>query len=215
MAPIITAFANSPDRGVGLARDMRVRWALEEVGQPYDVQLVTFPEMKQPDYRELNPFGQIPTYREDGLVLFESGAIVLHIAQKHQGLLPEDPAARARAITWMFSAVTTIEQPILEQQSAMFAEGDKPWTPERMPLVRERIFHRLRELSGYMDGSDWIDGGFSAADIMLVHVLRRLQPGKLLDGYPVLLDYIARAEQRPAYQRAFAAQRAVYTDRAQ
>src|ERR1700678_2144619 len=131
MTPTITAFERWPDRGRGLARDMRVRWALEEVGQPYDVRLVSFSEMKESTHRMLHPFGQIPTYEEGDLVLFESGAIVFHLAERHAGLLPDDANARARAITWMFAAVTTIEPPILDLQNAQFLEGDKAWYAQR------------------------------------------------------------------------------------
>src|SRR3954447_6950171 len=127
MKPTITAFESSPDRGRGLARDMGVRWALEEVGQPYDVRLVSFEAMKQPAHLALHPFGQIPTYEEGDLALFETGAIIFHIAQNHAGLLPEDANARARAITWMFAALNTVELPILDLVTARFLEGDKPW----------------------------------------------------------------------------------------
>src|SRR5213593_2237757 len=139
MTPTITAFERSPDRGAGQARDMRVRWALEEAGQPYDVRLVSFGEMKEPAHRALHPFGQIPTYEEGDLALFESGAIVFHIAQRHAGLLPDEANARARAITWMFAAVSTVEPPILELGTARLLEGDKPWHAARLPLVEDRV----------------------------------------------------------------------------
>ena len=210
MTITITAFATSPDRGRGLARDMRVRWALEEVGQPYDVRLVSFAEMKQPAHCALHPFGQIPTYEEGGLALFETGAIIFHIAQCHAGLLPDDADARARAITWMFAAVNTVEPPILELATAMFAEGDKPWTEQRLPLIQERIRARLADLSAYLGDADWLDGTFSAGDLMMVEVLRRLGASGLLTEYPSLAAYVARGEARPAYQRAFAAQLEVF-----
>lgn len=210
MRPTITAFKASPDRGQGLARDMRVRWALEEVGQPYDVRLVTFEEMKQPAHRALHPFGQIPTYEEGELTLFESGAIILHLAQTRPGLLPADGAARARATTWMFAAVNTVEPPILERQTAMFDEGDKPWTAGRMPLIDGRIRARLGELSERLGDADWLDGAFSAGDLMMVHVVQRLKRSGLLREFPNLAAYVARAEARAAYQRAFAAQLAVF-----
>src|SRR5215216_2379203 len=127
MTPTITAFESSPDRGRGLARDMPVRWALEEVGQPYDVRLVSFAAMKEPEHRALHPFGQIPTYEEGDLALFESGAIVFHIAERHQGLLPADVNARARAIAWMFSALNTVEPPIIDRSMAVLFEREKPW----------------------------------------------------------------------------------------
>ena len=211
MTPTITAFKQSPDRGQGQARDMRVRWALEEVGQPYDVRLVSFSEMKEHAHRALHPFGQIPTYEEGDLVLFESGAIVFHIAERHAGLLPADANARARAITWMFAALSTVEPPILDLQTTRILEGDKPWYEQRLPLVEDRIRVRLGELSARLGRADWLDGAFSAADLMMVAVLLRLKPSGMLDEYPGLSAYVARGEARPAYKRAFAAQLAVFT----
>lgn len=212
MIPTITAFATSPDRGQGLARDMRVRWALEEVGQPYTVRLVSFAEMKQPAHRARQPFGQIPTYEAGDLALFESGAIILHIADHHAGLLPADGNARARAITWMFAAVGTVEPPIVDLEVAELVENDKGWSEERLPLVKARIRDRLGELDACLGNADWLDGAFSAGDLMMVHVLRRLEGSGILEEYPRLAAYIARAAARPAYQRAFAAQLAVFAD---
>jgi glutathione S-transferase len=211
MTPTITAFEQSPDRGKGLARDMRVRWALEEVGQPYEVRLLSFAAMKEPAHLARHPFGQIPTYEEGDLVLFETGAIVLHIAEHHPGLLPDDVNARARAIAWMFAALNTVEPPILELVTVKILEGDKPWAGERMPLVQERIRNRMKQLSARLGDSGWFDGAFSAGDLMMVHALLRLRPSGLLDEFPNLAAYVARAEARPAYQRAFAAQLAVFT----
>lgn len=210
MIPTITVFERSPDRGKGLARDMRVRWALEEVGQPYEVRLVSFEAMKQPAHLALHPFGQIPTYEEGDLVLFESGAIVLHIAERHAGLLPDDADARGRAIAWMFAALNTVEPPILELVIARIVEGDKPWGAERLPLVEERIRHRLNQLSARLGDADWLDGAFSAGDLMMVHALLRLKPSGMLDEFPTLAAYVARGEARPAYRRAFDAQLAVF-----
>jgi glutathione S-transferase len=209
--PTITAFERSPDRGKGLARDMRVRWALEEVGQAYDVRLVSFAAMKEAAHRALHPFGQIPTYEEGDLVLFESGAIVFHIAERHAGLLPADANARARAITWMFAAVNTIEPPILDLQTAKLLEADKPWRDQRLPVVEDRIRVRLGELSSRLGDAEWLDGAFSAGDLMMVEVLLRLKSSGMLDEYPNLSAYVARGEARPAYKRAFAAQLAVFT----
>jgi glutathione S-transferase len=210
LKPTITAFERSPDRGRGLARDMRVRWACEEVGQPYDVRLVSFEAMKQPEHLFRNPFGQIPTYEEDGLTLFESGAIVLHIAERHVGLLPTDADARARAITWMFAALNTIEPPIIERQNCILAEGKESWFKDRLPLVEDRVRNRLAQLARHLGNSEWLDGEFSAADLLMVTVLRRLPGAGLVEEHPNLADYVARGEGRPAYQRAFAAQLAVY-----
>jgi glutathione S-transferase len=211
MTPTITAFEHSPDRGQGLARDMRVRWALEEVGLPYEVRLVSFSAMKEPAHLALHPFGQIPTYEEGDLVLFESGAIVFHIAEHHAGLLPDDANARARAIAWMFAALGTVEPPILDLTIAKFVEGDTSWAGQRLPLVKDRIRDRLGELSDRLGEADWLDGGFSAGDLLMVHVLLRLKASGMLDDYPNLFAYVARGEARPAFKRAFAAQLAVFT----
>lgn len=210
MKPTITAFKSSPDRGQGLARDMRVRWALEEVGRPYDVRLVTFSEMKQPAHLGLHPFGQIPTYEEGDLALFESGGIILHLAESHPGLLPEGANARARAIAWMFAAVNTVEPPILELMTAKLLERDKPWTKERLPMLEGNIRDRLQQLSARLGDADWLDGEFNAGDLMMVSVVIRLKSSGLFDDYPNLTAYVARAEARPAYRRAFAAQLAVF-----
>jgi glutathione S-transferase len=212
MIPTITAFANSPDGGQGQARDMRVRWALEEVGQPYDVRLVSFAEMKQPAHRALQPFGQIPTYEDGELTLFESGAIVFHIAEQHQGLLPDDPAARSRAITWMFAALATIEPPIVDREASEYTEGDKAWYEEHLVTVDARIRGRLSDLSQRLGDADWLDGEFSAGDLVLVGVLRRLEGSELLAEHPNLTAYVARGKARPAFQRAYAAQYAVFAD---
>ena len=209
MTITITAFERSPDGGKGLARDTRVRWALEETGQPYEVRPVSFQAMKEPAHLALHPFGQIPTFEEDGLVLFETGAIVLHIAQRNQGLLPDGDDARARAVTWMFAALNTVEPPILELVTARIFEGDKPWSKDRIPLVEERVRDRLRQLAARLGDADWLDGAFSAGDLMMVSVLLRLRPSGILDEFPTLAAYVARGEARPAYQRAFAAQLAV------
>jgi len=210
MRPTITAFASSPDRGRGLARDMRVRWALEEVSQAYDVRLLTFAEMKEPAHRALSPFGQIPTYEDGGLTLFESGAIVLHIAERHAGLLPDDPDARARVIAWMFAAVSTVDPPIMERSLAFLLEREKPWYDERIAGLDARVRAQLDEFSAALGEAEWLEGAFSAADLLMVHVLRRLASSGMLNDYPVIAAYIGRAEARPAFQRAFAAQLAVF-----
>jgi glutathione S-transferase len=211
MTSTITVFERSPDRGRGLARDMGVRWAFEEVGQPYDVRLVSFEAMKEPAHLALNPFGQIPTYEEGDLALFESGAIVFHVAERHAGLLPVDANARARAITWMFAALNTIEPPIVDRQIAILLEGKETWSKQRLPVVEERIRKRLAELSSRLGDDDWLDGEFSAGDLLMVTVLRRLGQSSLLDEHPNLAAYVARGEARPAYKRAFDAQLAVFT----
>ncbi|MEG3183133.1 glutathione S-transferase family protein [Novilysobacter erysipheiresistens] len=211
MPPVITAFESSPDRGRGLARDMRVRWALEETGQPYDVRLLSFEAMKQPAHLALHPFGQIPTFEEGELALFESGAIVLHLAGRHAGLLPDDANARARAIAWMFAAVNTVEPPIVELSMAGIVERGKPWYEARLPMLQNRVRTRLDQLSSRLGDAEWLDGAFSAGDLMMVSVLLRLRSSGLLDDYPKLSAYVTRGEARPGYRRAFAAQLAVFT----
>jgi glutathione S-transferase len=213
MTITITAFERSPDGGKGLARDTRVRWALEEVGQAYDVRYLSFAAMKEPAYLAIQPFGQIPTYTEGDLVLFESGSIIQHIAERHAGLFPTDANARARAITWMFAAVNTIEPPILELVIVKIIERDKPWSAERLPLVEARIRGVLQRLSDRLGDNEWLDGAFSAGDLMMVSVLLRSRSSGLLDEYPNLAAYVARGEARPAYQRAFEAQRVANTSK--
>jgi glutathione S-transferase len=209
MTITITAFDRSPDGGKGLARDTRVRWALEEAGLHYEVRLVPHPAMKEPAHLALHPFGQIPTYEEDDLVLFETGAIVFHIAQRSPNLLPEDANARARAVTWIFAALNTMEPPILELFTARILEGDKPWAEARLPLVKERVRSRFAQLSARLGEAEWLDGAFSAGDLMMASVLLRARASGILDEFPNLAAYVARGEARPAYQRAFAAQLAV------
>jgi glutathione S-transferase len=206
MTITITAFERSPDGGRGLARDTRVRWALEEVGQPYEVRGVSFSAMKEPAHLALHPFGQIPTYEEDDLTLFETGAIVFHLAERHPGLLPEDENARARAIAWMFAAVNTVEPAILDLSTAKIVEGDKPWAEARLPLVRDRIRERVGLLASRLGDAEWLDGAFSAGDLMMVSVLLRLRMSGILNEYPNIAAYVARGEARSAYQRAFADQ---------
>jgi glutathione S-transferase len=210
MTITITAFESAPDRGRGLARDMQVRWALEEVGQPYDVRLISFAALKAADHGARQPFGQIPTFEQGDLTLFESGAIVLHIAETHAGLLPQDAHARARAIAWMFAAQSTIEPPLVERSMAVLFEADKPWHADRLPLLDTRVHTRLSALAARLGEAEWLDGAFSAGDLMMVAVLRRANAGGLLETHSALAAYVARAEARPAFQRAFAAQREVF-----
>ena len=210
MTPTITAFESSPDRGKGLARDMRVRWALEEVRQPYDVRLLSFKAMKKPAHLALHPFGQIPTYEDGDLALFESGAIVFHIAERHGGLLPADANARSRAIAWMFAALNTVEPPIFDRDLVRILERNEPWYEQRLRFLEDSIRNRLGGLSGRLGDADWLDGAFSAGDLLMVTVLRRLNGSGMIEEYPNLSAYVARGEARPAYKRAFDAQLAVF-----
>jgi len=215
MMPTITAFESSPDRGRGLARDMPVRWALEEVGQPYEVRLLSFEAMKQPAHLELQPFGQIPTYEEEDLGLFESGAIILHIAETRPGLLPKDSGARARAIAWMFAAKSTVEPAIVEREASILLERDKDWHEKRLPMLGDRIRNRLGQLSRHLGDAEWLDGAFSAGDLLMINVLRRPAGAEFVREFPNLATYVARGEARPAFKRAFDAQLAVFTKQAQ
>jgi len=208
--PTITAFEKSPDRGQGLGRDMGVRWALEEVGQPYDVRLLSMKEMKEPGHRGIHPFGKIPTFEEGDLTLFESGSIVFHIAEIHRGLFPANANARSRAITWMFAALSTMEPPIVEMSMSFLLEKEKSWFAERHPMLQNNVRVRLSELSNYLGESEWLDGAFSAGDLMMITVLRRLKRSGLMNEYPNIAKYVERGEARPAFQRAFAAQLAVF-----
>lgn len=210
MTITITAFERSPDKGRGLARDMRVRWALEEAGLPYEVRLLSFKAMKEPAHLALNPFGQIPTYEDGTVSLFESGAIILHIAQTNEGLLPDDAPARARAITWIFASLNTIEPPILELTMAKLFESKESWHETRLPMLEGRVRTRLSELASHLGNTDWLDGEFSAGDLLTISVLLRLRTSGLLEDFPNLARYVERGEARPAYQRAFAAQLAVF-----
>ena len=209
--PLVTTYTWSPDKGGGLVRDMRVRWALEEVGQGYDVRPLDWGEQKEPAHRARNPFGQVPTYEEDGLVLFESGAIVLHIAEKWPGLLPADPAGRARAIEWMFAALNSVEPVVWELVIAKFIDGKEEWAEARLPSVIARLRERLDELSARLGDAEWLDGAFSAGDLLMVQVLRHVKHSGLLPEWPNLAAYVARGEARPAFGRALAALRAGQT----
>lgn len=214
MSIVITAFERSPDGGKGLARDTRVRWALEEVGLPYDVRPLSFAAKVEPAHLAVHPFGLIPTYEDGEITLFESGSIIQYLAERHAGLFPDDPAGRARAITWMFAAVSTIEPPVLELSLAKVVEGDKPWAAERLPTLEDRVRERLGRLSEHLGAREWLEGTFSAGDLMVTSVLLRAKAAGILAEFDNLSDYVARAEMRPAYQRAFAAQLAQNTGRA-
>ena len=210
--PTITAFDWVPDFAKGQVRDLRVRWALEEVGQAYDVRYLSQGAQKAPPHRARQPFGQVPTYEVGELTLFESGAIVLHIAETHAGLLPSDASARARAIEWMFAALNTVEPPIMDMAIATLFEADKPWSKPRLPGVMARIDERLGEVSARLGDASWLDGDeFTAGDLLMAAVLRILRGESALERYPNLAASVARAEDRPPFKRAMEAQMAGFT----
>ncbi len=205
--PTITGFRRSPDGGRGLARDLRVRWALEEAGQSYAVELLDFAELKSHRHLARNPFGQIPTYASEGLVLFESGAILWHLGQEHPVLLPAESKARARAVMWMFAALNTVEPPIFEFSLVRVLERDRPWFAERQEMLEGRVRGVLGRLSDRLGQGEWLEARFSAGDLLMVSVLRRLGGTGIVEDWPNLAGYVARGEARPAFQRALAAQR--------
>lgn len=208
----ITAFEASPDGGEGHARDMRVRWALEEVGADYAVRLLSFEALKAPAHRAAHPFGKIPTYEHGPLVLFESGAIVQHVATQFGGLLPADPVGRERALMWLFAALNTVEPPIVEREAYLLQERDKLWFQAQLAQLDEAVRLRLGELAGWLGDREWLEDAFTVGDLMMIMVVRRLEDGgqALIDEHPAIAAYVARGEARPAYRRAFADQRAVF-----
>ncbi|MEH3048233.1 glutathione S-transferase family protein [Sphingomonas adhaesiva] len=208
--PVITAFDWVPDFARGQVRDLRVRWALEEIGRPYTVRYLSQGQQKQPDHRARQPYGQVPTYEDGAVTLYESGAIVLHLAEG-TALLPTDPAARAQALEWSFSALNTVEPPIMDQAIATLFEADKPWSAPRLPAIEARIRGRLAETAARLDDREWYRDTFSAGDLLMVAVLRILRDDPLLAEQPTLAAYVARGEARPAFQRALADQLAGFT----
>ena len=202
----VTAFAWVPDFAQGLVRDLRVRWALEEAGLPYQERLLGMGEHKQEVFRRLQPFGQVPVYEEDGLTLFESGAIVLHIARRSEVLMPDDAARRARVEAWVFAALNTIEVPIHGLVDIDLFHADQEWARLRRPDALEQVRVRLDELAAALRGGDYLEGRFTAADLMMTTVLRILRHTDLVSAHPVLAPYVARCEARPAFQKALADQ---------
>jgi glutathione S-transferase len=212
MKPTITAFDWVPDFAKGQVRDLRVRWALEEVGQDYNVLYLGQGEHKQAPHRQRQPFGQVPTYEEGELILFESGAIVHHIASTRPGLLPTEPAARARTVEWMFAALNTVEPPMMDHAIATLFEAGEPWSKPRLPSVMARIDERLSELSDRLGDKQWLDGDtFTAGDLLMIAVLRMFEGQEPLLSYPNLVAYVERGVARPAFERALHAQLTGFT----
>jgi glutathione S-transferase len=210
----VSAFRWVPPFAQGLVRDLRVRWALEEAGLSYEEQLLDFGRNKSGSYRKLQPFGQVPAYQEDGLVLFESGAVVLHVAERSRALLPSDPAARARATSWMFSALNTVEPPIMwmVQLDLNFA-GDEAARRQRQFVV-DAVQDRLASVVAWLGERDYLEDRFTAGDLLMVTVLRILRHTDMVAGMPALAAYVSRCEARLAFKKALAAQMAVFADNA-
>jgi glutathione S-transferase len=206
----ITAFRMVPPFAQGLVRDLRVRWALEEAGLPYDTELVGPEETASAGYRARQPFGQVPVLVEDDLVLFESGAIVLHLGARSEALLPADAAGRARATTWVLAALNTIEVAVQQLAEIDLFHADEAWVAERRPQAEELALERLQQLATWLGDRAHLEGRFTAGDLMMATVLRILRHTDLVARFPTLASYLARCEARPAFQRALRAQLAVF-----
>jgi len=204
--PCVSAFKWVPPFAQGLVRDLRVRWALEEAGIGYESQLLDFEMSKQPAYLRQQPFGQVPAFSDGRVEMFESGAIVLHIALDSPALMPGDEAGRARVMTWIFAALNSVEPAIGQLGDIDLFHAGETWTVERRPQVEAEVRKLLATLAGQLDGRDYLESSFTAGDLMMVTVLRSLRHTSLVGEHPVLSAYQARCEARPAFQRALAAQ---------
>lgn len=206
----ISAFQYVPPFAQGVVRDLRVRWALEEAGLLYDVRLIGPPDQRSPDYLALQPFGQVPMLQDGDFTMFESGAIVLHIAQRSGALFPREEAGRARATTWIFAALNTLEVPIQQLAAIDFFYAEEEWAKQRRPGAVEDVHVRLRQLSAWLGERDYLDGAFSAGDLMMTTVLRILRHTTMVEAYPNLKAYQQRCEARPAFQKALRDQMAAF-----
>ena len=206
----ITAFKWVPPIAQGLVRDLRVRWALEEAGLPYSENLLSVGENHQPAYRAVQPFGQVPVYEEDGLTLFETGSILFHIGQKSDVLLPKDSAKRARAITWMFAALNSVEPHVQNLTTIDLFFPNEEWAKARRPAAEKNAVQRLDAVATSLADRDYLEGEFTAGDLLMISVLRFLRHTSIVKENPVLAAYVARGEARPAFQRALAAQMAQF-----
>ena len=204
----ISAFKWVPPFAQGLVRDLRVRWALEEAGLPYETRLLGFDDTSAPDYRRLQPFGQVPTYEDGEVELFETGAILLRIGEGRETVLPADPAARARATAWMFAALNSVEPFVMNVAAIDLFYAEEQWARLRSPGAVEMVENRLASLEARLDGRDWLEDGFTAGDLLMTTVLRILRHTDLVAKQPALAAYQQRCEARPAFGRALAAQMA-------
>jgi glutathione S-transferase len=207
----VSAYQWVPPFARGLVRDLRVRWALEEAGLPYEERLIGFDDRVSAGYRALQPFGQVPAYEEEGLVLFESGAIVLHVAGRSEALMPSDPGRRARVTTWMFAALNTIEPRIQNLAELDLFHAEEEWARLRRPAVVDAARARLTDLAGWLDGRAYLEDRFTAADLLMTTVLRILRHTDMVAQIPVLEAYVRRCEARPAFRKALADQMAAFT----
>lgn len=213
-APVrVSAFSWVPDFARGQVRDLRVRWALEEAGTPYSVRKLDAMAERPADYFEEQPFGQVPSYRDERVRLFESGAIVLHIGEDSEVLLPTERAARARAIAWVFAALNSVEPIIMQLAAIDIFNPDAAWGKERRPEVIRMIESRLARLAEALGDKEWLEGSFTAGDLLMVAVLRILDHTDLVAAQPNIAAYKARGVARPAFQRALAAQLADFEER--
>lgn len=213
MTPTITTFAWVPPFARGQVRDLRARWAFEEIGERYAVDLIR--DAKTPEHRRLQPFGQVPTYRDDGVALFESGAIVLHIARRGGGLLPDDAAGRAIAEQWVIAALNSVEPCLMDLVRCDLFEADKPWSAQRRPSVLETARARLGGVAAALSDQPYLGGdAFTVGDLTMAAVLRIGPTDQLFEGFPTLAAYLARCTARPAFERALADQLAVYAEEA-
>jgi glutathione S-transferase len=210
--PVVSAFRWVPEFARGQVRDLRVRWALEEAGRPYLTHLLEQGEQAQPGYRALQPFGQVPAYREGGIELFESGAIVLHIGETSEALMPESREGRARAMVWVLAALNSVETVVQQLGEIDAFHAGETWAQARRPAVVERVRKRLAELAEALGDKDYLEGGFTVGDLMMASVLRIIDDTDLVAGEPRLKAYLARCEARPAFQRAMAAHLADFRD---
>ncbi|MGA9334817.1 MAG: glutathione S-transferase family protein [Rudaea sp.] len=210
----VTAYQWVPPVAQGLVRDLRVRWALEEAGLPYEENLLEFGQQNTPEHRAVQPFGQVPVYEEDGLKLFESGAIVMHIGEKSPVILPVDPAARARVRTWMFAALNSVEPHVQHLVSIDLSFAKEEWASLRRPSALATVQSRLDAVVTALADRDYLETQFSGADVLMATVLRFLRHTSIVSGIPVLAAYLARCEARPAFKRALASQVAPFERRA-
>ena len=211
-APVITALGWAPDFAQGLVRDLRVRWAFEETGTPYRVRRLDLPKNREEPHRAIQPFGQIPTYQDGDVTLFESGAIVLYIGERWPGLLPEGKSARARAMQWVIAALSSVEPAASDILACDAFEADKPWAKDRRAPVEQTMHGRLSDLARALGDRDWLDGSFTAGDLIMVSVLRQLRHTDLVAEHANLAASQARGEARPAFVKALADHMAAFDD---